>query len=114
MAYLTHDLAPLWATLPGRVLIILLAVLVRLAWVHSHEYRGCRWCRRGGLVGGSLPVRLAGYKPPRRRRRGLLWWRPASCPRCRGIRLTRRWGAWHTHKLALALREAWAEWKDRE
>ena len=110
---IAHDLAALWATWPGRALIILLAVLARLAWVHVHEYRKCRWCRAGGLVGGSLPARLAGYEPPRKRRRGLLWWRPASCPRCRGIRQTRRWGAWHTHKLALSLREAWAEWKDR-
>ncbi|HEV3287490.1 MAG TPA: hypothetical protein VG123_00710 [Streptosporangiaceae bacterium] len=88
------------------VLIVLVLIGARLAWVHGHEYRKCRWCRPGGVVGGSIIAWLAGHKPRRRRRRG--------CWRCHGARLTRRWGAWHTHKLALALREAWAEWKDRE
>ena len=102
---IAHDLAALWATWPGRVLIILLAVLARLAWVHAHEYRECRWCRRGGLIGGSLIARLAGHKPRRRRRR--------SCWRCRNTRLTRRLGAWHTHKLALSARRALDEWRER-
>lgn len=80
------------------IAIVLAVLVVRLAWVHFHEYRECRWCRRGGLLGGSLPARMAGHKAPRRRRKG--------CRRCRGTRLTRRWGAWHTHKLALSLQRA--------
>jgi hypothetical protein len=85
--------------------VVLALAVIRLGWVHFHEFRECRWCRRGGLLGGSWPAILAGHRPRRRRRRG--------CWRCRGMRLTRRWGAWHTHKLALSLRRAWAEWRDR-
>jgi hypothetical protein len=47
----------------------LLAVLARLALVHFCPYRPCRWCRPGGLIGGSLIARLAAPRTPRRRRR---------------------------------------------
>lgn len=87
--------------------VVTLALIAgRLAYVHTHEYRDCRWCRPGGLLGGSLPARMAGHKPGRRRR-------GRGCWRCKGTKLTRRWGAWHTHRLKLALREAWAEWRAR-
>ena len=58
-----------------------------LVWVHFHPYRECRWCRRTAPQAELLAVQRDGQ--------------------------TRRWGAWHTHKLMLALREAWAEWRDR-
>jgi hypothetical protein len=86
-------------------LIILGLVLGYLTWVHGHAYRECRWCRKGGLTGGSVAARVAGHKPGRRRR--------GRCWRCHGRRLTRRWAAWATHKLAVSLREAWGEWRDR-
>ncbi len=70
------------------VLAALVLAVARLAWVHFHEYRDCRWCRG-----------------KRKRRRG--------CWRCHGTGMTRRWGAWHTHKLALALREVLAERRNR-
>jgi hypothetical protein len=70
----------------ARVLIVLLLIIGRLAYVHTHEYRDCRWSRPGHHSG---------------------------CWRCHGTGMTRRWGAWHTHKLALALRQAWAERKER-
>jgi len=88
------------------VLVVLALIIGRLVFVHFRAYRTCRWCRPGGLIGGSLIARLAGNEPRRRRRRG--------CWRCHGHRLTRRWGAWHTHKLALALRETWDDWRDRQ
>ena len=75
---------------------------VWVVFLFAKPYRTCRWCRPGGLLGGSLPARLAGHKP-RRRRRGRRCWR------CRGRRLTRRWGAWHVHKARLSLAQAWAE-----
>jgi hypothetical protein len=70
------------------VLTALVLIAARLAWVHTHEYRNCRWCRN-----------------EERKRPG--------CRRCKGTGMTHRWGAWHTHKLALALRQAWAERKER-
>lgn len=70
------------------VLIALVLIAARLAWVHTHEYRDCRWCRN-----------------ERGQRRG--------CWRCKGTGMTRRWGAWCTHKLALAIRDVWAEWRER-
>ena len=72
-----------------------------LAFTYLKPYRTCRWCRPGGLLGGSLPARLAGHKPKRRRRRG--------CWRCKGRRDVRRAGAWHVHKARLSLAQAWAE-----
>jgi hypothetical protein len=69
-------------------LIVLVVIGARLVYVHTHEFRTCRWC-----------------KDKRKRRRG--------CWRCKGAGITRRWGAWHTHKLAQALREAWAERRSR-
>jgi len=81
-----------------RVLIAVGLIAGYLTWAHHHAYRECRWCRRGGLIGGGAAARLAGHEP-RARRRGRCW-------RCRGKRLTRRWAAWATHKLAVSLREA--------
>ena len=66
------------------VLIALAAVIARLAWGTSTSTATARWCRN-----------------ERKRRRG--------CGRCKGTGMTRRWGAWCTHKLTLALREAWTE-----
>jgi len=78
-----------------------LGVAVLLAFLYFKPYRACRWCRPGGLLGGSLPARLAGHKPkPKRGRR---------CWRCRGRKLTRRWGAWHVHKAKESLAQAWSE-----
>lgn len=87
------------------IALCLLAILARLVFVYFCSYRKCRWCRDGGLIGGSIPARLAGHKPRRRRRRG--------CWRCKGQRLTRRLGAYHMHKLKLSLAEAIEEWRDR-
>lgn len=81
--------------------VVLLAVLGRGVFLHYFPYRECRWCRPGGLAGGSLPARMAGAKPGKRRRRG--------CWRCKGTRQTRRWGAYHVHKVKLSLLQAWDE-----
>jgi hypothetical protein len=81
--------------------VILLAVLARGVFVYFKPYRQCRWCRPGGVLGGSVAARLAGHEPGRRRRR--------SCWRCKGHRLTRRLGARQVHKTRLAAVEAWAE-----
>ena len=82
--------------------IALLLIAARAVFVHCRPYRECRWCRKGGLIAGSVPGRTIGLEPlpPRRRRR---------CWRCKGSKLTRRLGARHTHKLKLALRQAWDE-----
>jgi hypothetical protein len=81
--------------------IVLLAILGRSVFVYFKPYRTCRWCRPGGLVGGSWPARLAGHQLKRRRKR--------RCWRCRGSRLTRRLGAWHAHKVKDSLVRAWEE-----
>lgn len=78
-----------------------LGVLALVLFVYCKPYRVCRWCRRGGLLGGSVLARLVRYKPKRKRRRG--------CWRCNGKRLTRRLGSWHTHKVKDSLAQAWAE-----
>lgn len=70
-------------------------------YAHFKPYRTCRWCRPGGLIGGSSLIRLAGYKPKRRPN--------PRCWRCRGTRLTRRLGAYHAHKVKQSLGQAWAE-----
>ena len=78
-----------------------LAIVGRAAYVYARPYRTCRWCRPGGLIGGSLPARLAGYRAgPRRRTR---------CWRCKRTRLTRRLGAYHMHKVRDSLARAWEE-----
>jgi hypothetical protein len=81
--------------------VVLLAVLARAVLVYFKPYRQCRWCRPGGLIGGSAAGRLAGRKPKRPGRR--------SCWRCKGSRFTRRLGAKQVHKTRLAAVEAWAE-----
>lgn len=58
-------------------------ILARGIFVLVSPYRECRWCRG---------------KP---RRRG--------CWRCNGKRLTRRFGAYHVHKVKLSLLQAWDE-----
>ncbi len=83
----------------------LLAIAGRAAFVYFSPYRECRWCRPGGLLGGSLLAKMAGHKPKRRRRRGRRCWR------CKGHRLTRRLGAKQVHKTKLSLRQAWREWR---
>ena len=89
------------------IALILLAILGPLVCVYFCTHRECRHCRPGGLIGGSLPARLAGHEPrPRRRRKRL-------CLRCGGQQLTRRWGAYHMQKLKLSLLEAWEDWRDR-
>ena len=88
----------------GHLVVAILAVLLgRVLWTFIKPYRMCRWCRPGGLIGGSILFRLAGTSVPlRRRSRGTCW-------RCKGRRLTRRLGAYHAHKLRLSLIQAWAE-----
>jgi hypothetical protein len=81
--------------------VILLLILGRAVYLHFRPYRECRWCRPGGLLSGSLPARAAGATPAKRRKRG--------CWRCKGTRLTRRWGAYHVHKVKLSLMQAWDE-----
>ena len=81
---------------------VLTAVAGRAVFLYVKPYRGCRWCRPGGVLGGSLPARMAGGKPARRRRKRRCW-------RCRGTKLTRRWGAFHVHKVKLSLQQAWTE-----
>jgi hypothetical protein len=80
------------------------ALLVVLGWavfVYFSPFRECRWCRPGGLLFGSLLVRMAGHAPrPSRKRR---------CWRCKRTKLTRRLGAQHVHRVKLSLRQAWDE-----
>jgi hypothetical protein len=70
-------------------------------YAHFCPYRPCRWCRPGGLIGGSTAARLAGYKPERKP--------GGQCWRCKRTRLTRRLGAYHVHKARLSLIQAWEE-----
>jgi hypothetical protein len=83
------------------VAVVLMLILGRGLYVYFQPYRECRWCRPGGLVGGSLPARMAGHQPERKRKR--------HCWRCRGTKLTRRFGAWHAHKVRDSLHRAWEE-----
>ena len=78
-----------------------LAVAGRGVFVYFKPFRTCRWCRPGGLVGGSWLAHLLGHRP-KRRPRGRCW-------RCGGKRLTRRLGAWHMHKVRDSLVRAWEE-----
>jgi hypothetical protein len=70
----------------------LVVVLGRLVFAYYCPFRECRWCRPGGVAGGSVPGRLAGHQPKQRQRKRRCW-------RCKGTKLTRRWGAWHAHKV---------------
>jgi hypothetical protein len=81
--------------------VVLVIIAGRAVFLHFKPYRTCRWCRPGGLLGGSLPARLAGVKPAARRRR--------RCWRCKNTKLTRRWGAFHVHHVKLSLIQAWDE-----
>ena len=47
--------------------VVLVVIAGRAAFLYFKPYRPCRWCRPGGLLGGSLPARLAGVEPKRRR-----------------------------------------------
>ena len=85
----------------GWAAVILLAILAQAVIAYFSGYRKCRWCRPGGVLGGSLPARMAGHKP-RPKRAGRCW-------RCKGSRLTRRLGAKWVHKVKLSLRQAWEE-----
>ncbi len=78
-----------------------LGLLAFVLLLFFKPYRACRWCRPGGLIGGSLPARLAGYEPKTRKK--------AKCWRCKRSKLTRRLGAYHVHKAKLSLIQAWQE-----
>lgn len=78
-----------------------LLILGRAVFVFFSPYRTCRWCRPGGLLGGSLIARAGGHQP-RPGRKGRCW-------RCKGTRLTRRLGAKHVHKTRMALQQGWNE-----
>jgi len=81
--------------------VILLAVLGRAVFVYFRPWRECRWCRPGGLLGGSLLARASGHEPrPSRKRR---------CWRCKRTKLTRRAGGKQVHKVKLSLQQAWEE-----
>lgn len=86
------------------VVAVIAALAARALYAWIRPYRTCRWCRPGGLIGGSWIIRQAGYRP--RRKPG-----SSRCWRCRNHRLTRRLGAYHVHKLRLSLVQAWAEQK---
>ena len=64
--------------------IVLVIIAARALFVLVSPYRECRWCRNNA-----------------RRRRG--------CWRCKGTKLTRRFGAWPVHKVKLSLVRAWDE-----
>lgn len=81
--------------------VVLAAVGLRVLFLYFKPYRPCRWCRPGGLLGGSAAARVAGHKPKGRKRR--------SCRKCKGKKVTRRWGAWHAHKARESLAQAWDE-----
>ncbi len=79
----------------------LLALLGRVAFAYFSPYRTCRWCRPRRRIGARGAAPLPGPRPGRGRKRG--------CWRCRGRRLTRRLGAWHSHKVKDSIARAWAE-----
>jgi hypothetical protein len=81
--------------------VILLAVLGRAVFTYFSPYRECRWCRPGGLLGGSLLARIGGREPRPKRK--------ARCWRCKRTKLTRRLGAKQVHKVKLSLQQAWEE-----
>lgn len=81
--------------------LVLLAITGRAVFVYFSPERECRWCRPGGLIGGSLPAKMAGHEPSSRRRR--------RCWRCKRTRRTWRLGARHVHKVKLSLLQAWDE-----
>lgn len=80
---------------------VLLGALGWAVFVYLSPYGKCRWCRPGGLLGGSLLARIGGHEPRRSRKR--------RCWRCKGAKLTRRLGAKHVHKVRLSLQQAWDE-----
>jgi len=84
--------------LAGEIIRIGAAVLLFTAlyalFLLFKPYRKCRWCAKDSLLS-----RLPG--------RGLCW-------RCHGHKVTRRFGAYHVHKVKLSLIQAWDEWRDGE
>ena len=80
--------------------LVLLPIAGRALFLHFWPYRPCRWCRPGGVLGGSVVARMAGHEAERRR---------GGCWRCRNTKVTRRWGAYHVHKVKLSLIQAWDE-----
>lgn len=76
----------------------------RGVFLYFRPWRPCRWCRPGGLLGGSLLAQMAGHRPEQRKRGRHCW-------RCKGKgkKETRRWGAWHVHKVKDSLIRAWQE-----
>jgi hypothetical protein len=99
-AVLTVVTVLLWVT-SHLVADIPLAILGLALFVFFKPYRTCRWCRRGGLIGGSALARLAGHEPERQPK--------GRCWRCKGRKLTRRLGAYHVHKVKVSLVQAWEE-----
>jgi len=83
--------------------VVLLAVAGRAVFLFFAPFRECRWCRPGGPLGGSILAHNLGCKPKRKRRRGRRCWR------CHGHKQTRRWGAFHVHKVKMSLVQAWDE-----
>jgi hypothetical protein len=83
------------------IALVLVLILGRGIFLYFRPWRECRWCRPGGVLGGSWLARLAGHEPKRRPKRG--------CWRCSRRRQTRRWGAWHVHKVKDSLIRAWQE-----
>lgn len=85
------------------------AVLVMAALALLSPYRACRWCRPGGLVGGSWPGRIVASvtKAERKDRK-----RKRRCRRCKNTRQVRRLGAKQVHRVKVVLTEQWHEWRD--
>jgi hypothetical protein len=81
--------------------VLLVAGTARAVLVYPRPYRTCRWCRPGGLLGGSLLARMGDHEPRPKR--------PRQCWRCKRTRLTRRLGAKQVHKVKLSLQQAWDE-----
>lgn len=92
-----------WALPPSAALAVIVLALVK-------PYRKCRWCRPGGLVGGSWPGRIVATmtKAERKERKR----RSRRCRRCRGTKQVRRLGAKQVHRVKVVLSEQWHEWRD--
>jgi hypothetical protein len=82
--------------------VVLTVIAGRGVFLLFAPFRECRWCRPGGLLSGSWPGAAFAHRAPRRRRGRRCW-------RCHGHRQTRRWGAYHVHKVKMSLVQAWDE-----